>query len=109
MILQDKDEKEAFDFVCKLADRATDRICNDLNPDDYEKFKHLLVDREEVNGTKIKDNVAFDFDILYWLKNRAVFLGKQVVPHDKCEEQYCGELTHGGDIYKCRKCVKTAK
>ena len=86
MILQDKDEKEAFDFVCKLADRATDRICNDLNPDDYEKFKHLLVDREEVNGTKIKDNVAFDFDILYWLKNRAVFLGKQVVPHDKDEK-----------------------
>ena len=47
-------------------------------------------------------------DLLEDCHEHYVKLGKQVVPHDKCEEQYCGELTHGGDIYKCRKCVKTA-
>jgi hypothetical protein len=69
MILESQDEKNAFEFVCKLADLATDRICNDLNIEDRIKFNHLLVETDD-EGNIIMRNITMDFDVIYWLKNQ---------------------------------------
>ena len=71
MILETEDEKNAFEFVCRLADMATDRVCNDLNKEDYDKFKHLEVETTEMPENKvIMRNITMDFDVLHWLKKQ---------------------------------------
>jgi len=70
MILESEDERNAFKFVCKLASNATDIICNDLEPKDYEMFKHLNVPTYDVEEkTEIMTNISADYDVLYWLQN----------------------------------------
>lgn len=71
MILETEDEKNAFEFVCELADKATDRICNDLEKKDQDKFKHLEVETTEMPENKvIMRPITMDFDILHWLKGQ---------------------------------------
>lgn len=69
MRLDSKDEKEAFEFICELASELTGRRgCNDLNPPEKQKFKHLKVIRGDVYGKKVEENITFDFDVIHWLK-----------------------------------------
>ena len=68
MKFENDDEKNAFEFVCQLASIATDRICNDLSKEDYEKFKHLNVLSGDIKGNTIVDGVKYDFDVIEWLR-----------------------------------------
>lgn len=69
MILETQDEKNAFNFVCGLADMATDRGCNDLEKEDEEKFKHLLVETDD-GGKTVMRPITMDFDVIHWLKKQ---------------------------------------
>ena len=71
MKLENNDEKEAFEFICKLASERTDRICNDLEPEDEKKFKHLKVKTFDMDTEReILTNVEMDFDVIQWLKDQ---------------------------------------
>ena len=71
MILETEEEKNAFEFVCELAsERCNLRGCNDLSQEDMKKFKGMMVDRED-EGEIFKDKVKFDFDIIFWIENKA--------------------------------------
>jgi hypothetical protein len=70
MIFETIDEKEAFEFVCKLADYLTSRNgCNDLPSEDEIKFKHILVETEEDNKIVMRP-ICYDFDVIFWLKRQ---------------------------------------
>lgn len=66
MILENEDERKAWEFVRQLASMATDRICNDLEKEDEEQFKHLLVDCDD-DGKIIQVPIKMDYDVLHWL------------------------------------------
>lgn len=68
MRFDNEDEKKAFEFVCKLAEKATDRICNDLEKEDYNNFNHLVVESSDEKGKKFMRTVCYDFDVIFWLK-----------------------------------------
>jgi len=71
MIFESEDEKNAFDFVCYLADEETSRHgCNDLEPEQLKVFSNILVDAQDVNCTKFQKFVTMDFEIIYWLKKQ---------------------------------------
>ena len=71
MILETKQEQDAFEFVCKLADELTDRRgCNDLPKEDVEKFKDLQVESSDTDGIKFLRQANMDFDIIHWLKKQ---------------------------------------
>lgn len=73
MILENEDEKNAFEFIYELANRLSDMcVCNDLTKEDKQKFKHLVVDTDD-NGTIIERPITFDFDVLYWLQKQIKF------------------------------------
>ena len=71
MILETQEEKDAFEFVCKLASMATDRVCNDLEKEDMKKFGHLLVDTDD-EGKIVQRKIYLDFDVIHWLKKQVV-------------------------------------
>jgi len=72
MILETKEEKDAFEFICKLASELTDkRGCNDLEKEDLEKFKNLSVKSEDIiDKTTFSREVVFDSDVIQWLRNQ---------------------------------------
>lgn len=72
MILETKEEKDAFKFVCELASETTSRRgCNDLSDDDIQKFGHLKVETYDPYEKKTEMvNVRMDFDILSWLERQ---------------------------------------
>jgi hypothetical protein len=71
MILETQEEKDAFAFVCKLADERTDRICNDLDKEYLEKFKNLKAESYDPYEKKtIERPMTMDFDVIHWLKRQ---------------------------------------
>lgn len=71
MILETEKEKEAWEFVKKLCDKATDRICNDLENEDYEKFKDLNVKSYDIFDKEVIDvKVQMDWQVVEWLNNQ---------------------------------------
>lgn len=71
MILENQDEINAFKFVCKLAGEATDRICNDLEEEDHNKFKHLFVKTFDMGLEREVDvNIGMDFEVIHWLNSQ---------------------------------------
>ena len=69
MILENKQEKDAFDFVMNLASEQTERICNDLSKEIVEKFKGLTVDTDD-GGKIVEREIVFDSDIIQWLEKQ---------------------------------------
>ena len=77
MILETKEEKEAFEFICNLASELTDRRgCNDLDLDDKNKFCHLIIQSSDTNGDKFFRKVTMDFDVIQWLRGQIKEDGK---------------------------------
>ena len=70
MILETQEEKDAFEFICKLADERTNRICNDLPKEYVKKFQGLQVESSNTDGNKFLRQVTMDFDIIHWLKKQ---------------------------------------
>lgn len=78
MIFEDEMEKKAFDFVCSLAEEATDRICTDLSSEDSKTFSVLLVPTDD-EGKTVWHKPTQTYDILYWLKNREHKISTDIV------------------------------
>ena len=53
----------------ELASSACDRICNDLNPEQQEMFKHLNVMTID-DGVEVPRPICYDFDIIEWVRNQ---------------------------------------
>ena len=76
MILENQQEKDAFDFICQLASELTSRNgCNDLDKDIFNKFQEQTITSEEIDTKTQKTNtferkIMYDFDVLHWLKER---------------------------------------
>ena len=68
MILENKQEKEAFKFLFSIASEETSRRgCNDLPNEIMEIFKGLTVPGSD--GEKVvQREIVFDFDVCYWLQ-----------------------------------------
>lgn len=83
MILETQDEINAFKFLCDLANESTNRICNDLEPNQQQAFGHLLVKTFDMETeSEIDKNVEMDFEVVNWLI-------AQVTPNS--EKQKVGE------------------
>lgn len=75
MILETKQEKDAFEFVCGLASLFTDRtICNDLDASEENKFKHIRCERRTADGKLDAVTPAqYDSDVLCWLEEQVKY------------------------------------
>jgi hypothetical protein len=69
MILENDDERKAFQYICELAGTATDRICNDLDDDDRDTFKNLKIEIDD-GGKTIIEAPKMDFQIIWWLRQQ---------------------------------------
>lgn len=69
MIFENEMEKKTFDFICELAEEATNRICTDLSEEDRKTFSVLLVPTDD-DGKTVWHKPTQTYDILYWLRNR---------------------------------------
>ena len=69
MILETKQEKQAWKFIKKLVSQATERICNDLGSTDVEKFKGLTTTCDD-EGRIIQIPIIYDYQVIEWLGNQ---------------------------------------
>jgi len=68
------EEELAFKFICDMASNTmSNNGCNDLDKECKERFKNCKVIRNEGEGMFVADTIKYDFDILEWLMNRAVY------------------------------------
>jgi len=72
MIFESAKERMAFEFVCDLANRETDRHgCNDLSHEELEMFGILEAESWDPYDKKmIQRTVTNDFDVIHWLKKQ---------------------------------------
>ena len=71
MIFESNDEKNAFEYICELADEACDRICTDLNPREHELFRHLKVKGTDSVEGEVMNNISQSYDVINWLKSNS--------------------------------------
>jgi len=102
MIFQGNDEEEALRYICELAHEATDRICTDMNPKEYEKFKHLKVETSFEDGHTEMVGATQSYDVINWFMDRL----PRDYTCDKCAEEFHGvpDNLNGRGTY-CEECI----